>query len=516
MMTVRLLILSLLLVACSPRPEEQRLGNGVLLITVDGWRQDHLGAFGAPFATTPWLSAEAPDAIFFTNAWAHDGDPVVSHASILSGSESMFCLVPEIALDDGTVIKPVYTTAMPDRLPRLARRFLAGGWATAAFLDNPRLSSLRGLTTGFHDVIPLDGSLSMEGESDAHGIEPTHERLVRWLDQLPADRNWFAWVHVADLTRIFDDKDLPMDEAFLRGPDDAWTPPTGIRWPSFHSVATQNQSDPARTLGQGLAVYDTALARLDTGLGAMIQDVRSRMDPEETTIALAGSTGLSFGEAGGYFSSTGLSSHDLAVPLVLWPRKASGIDVGRTMDGLVGLADLGPTLLEIHGSDPPGPDGMTGLSLASHLRNPGRPAPRAGPEQRDNISPWDQLHGGFGGQVPVLLTSSLMGGHGFVSDTMFFMDAGSKPALLRALTGIPGRPPNAAAWVFVEERASGRTWRAARSDITELPEGMPGRFDDHFGPESPVGSLLEQRRTRLHGLETLSSGRLEGPVIQEP
>jgi hypothetical protein len=68
----------------------------------------------------------------------------------------------------------------------------------------------------------------------------------------------------------------------------------------------------------------------------------------------------------------------------------------------------------------------------------------------------------------------------------------------------------------VEERASGRTWRAARSDITELPEGMPGRFDDHFGPESPVGSLLEQRRTRLHGLETLSSGRLEGPVIQEP
>lgn len=515
-MTVRLLILSLLLGACSPRPGEHRLGNGVLLVTVDGWRQDHLGAFGAPFATTPWLSAEAPDAIFFTNAWAHDGDPVVSHASILSGSESMFCLVPEIALDDGSLIKPVYTTAMPDRLPRLARRFLAGGWATAAFLDNPRLSSLRGLTTGFHDVIPLDDSPFTGANALGHGIEATHERLIGWLDQLPAGRDWFAWVHVGDLTRIFDAKDLPMDEAFLRGPEDDWTPPTGIRWPSFHSVATQNQSDPARTLGQGLAAYDTALAQLDTSLGAMIQDVRRRMDPEETTIALAGSTGLSFGEAGGYFASTGLSSHDLAVPLVLWPRKASGIGVGCTMESLVGLADLGPTLLEIHGSDPPGPEGMTGLSLAAHLRNPGRPAPRAGPEQREEIYPWDQLDGGFGGQVPVLLTSSLMGGSGFVSDTMFLMKAGSKPSLLRALTGISGRQPDAATWVFVEERASGRTWSAARSDMVGVPEGMPERFENYFGPESKVGALLEQRRTKLHTLETRSPARLEIRVLQEP
>lgn len=515
-MTLRVLTFGLLLLSCSPHQKAQRLGEGVLLITVDGWRRDHLGAFGAPLETTPWLSSEASEAIFMTNAWAHDGDPVMSHASLLSGCESMFSLVPEVVLDDGTVIQPVYSTAMPDRLPRLARRFLAKGWATAAFLDNPRLGSLRGLSTGFHDVISFDGSAYRGAVEEGHGIELTHLRLMHWLDHLPTGAKWFAWVHVGDLMRIWNDEDLPMDEAFLRGAEDDWTPPTGIRWPSYHSVATQNQSDPPRTHGEGLCIYDTALASLDGLLGAMVQDVRRRMDPDETTIALAGSMGMSFGDAGVFYSSSGLSSHDVAVPLVLWPRKAAGIPVGRAAGGLMGLVDLAPTLLEIHGSDPPGPAGMTGLSMAAYLRSADGEAPRSHPGQREEFFPWDQLHGGLGGQVPVLLTSVLMGGQGFVSDSMFMMDAGSKPALLRALTGIPGRPPNAASWIFLEQRATGRSWRAARSDLVELPEGLPGSFEDYFGPKGRVGASLEEQRRRLHELDIHSPGSLEIGGLRDP
>lgn len=494
-MIIRILILIGLLVACSPQQGERRLGEGVLLITVDGWRRDHLGAFGAQFDTTPWLSQEASRAVFMTNAWAHDSDPVLSHASLLSGAESVFSIVPEVVLEDGTVIKPVYTLAMPNRLPRLARRFLAKGWATAAFLDNPRLGSLRGLETGFHDVTPF------EGKNGGYGLEVTGGRLTAWLDALPQNQRWFAWVHVGDLPRIWSDDALPKDEAFLRGPEDDWVPPTGIRWPSFHSIAIQYQSDPPRTYGQGLAAYDTALAQLDASLGSFFKEVRERMHPEKTTIALTGSTGLSFGEGGTFYSSSGLAPEDFAVPLVLWPQKAAGIPVGRHDDGLMGLVDLAPTLLEIHGTDPPGPGGMTGISVAAHLRAGGGDAPRKSPAMRTEVFPWGRTGGAWGGELPVLLTNALMGGRGFVSDELFYMDAGSNPALLRALTGVPGRLPDAASWLFVEERATGKSWRAVRSDLATLPMGLPGTFHKQFGPKGTMGALLETSRRKLHEID---------------
>src|SRR5262245_35687713 len=105
--------------ADSPRPPALQ---GILLVTIDTLRADHVGAYGAPFAT-PNLDALARDGVLIEQACSPTPSTGPAHASLLTG------LYP---WNHGTLRNAV---PLDPRIPTLADRLREAGFTTAAFVS---------------------------------------------------------------------------------------------------------------------------------------------------------------------------------------------------------------------------------------------------------------------------------------------------------------------------------------------------------------------------------------------
>ena len=70
------------------------LGQGVLVIAVDGLRWDHTSMSGYDRDTTPYLASLAESGIAFSDAWSPTPSLVGSHVAILSGSDPLLASPP--------------------------------------------------------------------------------------------------------------------------------------------------------------------------------------------------------------------------------------------------------------------------------------------------------------------------------------------------------------------------------------------------------------------------------------
>jgi len=73
----------ILIVVGLSKPKEQRIDR-IILITIDTLRADHLGCYGYPRQTSPFIDKLARDGILFRRAFAHMSMTAPSHASIFT------------------------------------------------------------------------------------------------------------------------------------------------------------------------------------------------------------------------------------------------------------------------------------------------------------------------------------------------------------------------------------------------------------------------------------------------
>jgi len=112
--------------------------SGLILISIDTLRFDHLGCYGYARETSPEIDRFSQDAILFRQAIAHAPWTLPSHASILTS------LLPQ---QHGALFSS-RTPLSPDILT-LAEVFQARGFRTAAFTAGGQLDPHFGLTQGF-------------------------------------------------------------------------------------------------------------------------------------------------------------------------------------------------------------------------------------------------------------------------------------------------------------------------------------------------------------------------------
>jgi arylsulfatase A-like enzyme len=129
---VSLAVLALTLAACgdqaaAPPPNAPR---HVILISIDTLRADHVGAYGYPRATTPFLDSLAQEGVLFEQQMSNSNNTLSSHASILSG------LVP---MAHGTRDGGTDETRFPlaSAVDTLAERLSDAGYTSAAFTAHP-------------------------------------------------------------------------------------------------------------------------------------------------------------------------------------------------------------------------------------------------------------------------------------------------------------------------------------------------------------------------------------------
>lgn len=365
---VFLALTSLLLQAPAPaRPELRPSAPGVLVVAVDALRADRVHAFGYDRETTPHLDALAAEGTVFRQCFATAPWLLPAHVSLLTGCD------PNVARRavDKTVERQVERNwFVPARAPHAAVEWLVHGRATAAFVDHPWLSELYGMHVGFERFAGRDSG------TPPRGLDASAEALLGWLRGLDREQGWFAYLHVHDLERIWAEPDPARDSLFPPRPDRTRIVAVSNEEPCFHAIPPSRWDGGRYTLGEYEARYDGALHQLDERLGRLFDQLRALGRLGTTTIAVVGTFGLQFGEAGLYLDHGGLSVADLHVPLLIRPSLAQDRARGRALDEVVSTADLAPTLLELEGFAPAG--GMHGRSLLRWLERGSLPteAPR--------------------------------------------------------------------------------------------------------------------------------------------
>jgi arylsulfatase A-like enzyme len=334
--------------------------HGVLVVAIDGLRADHLGLHGYDRDTSPTLSALAAEGGWFEQAFASAPQLLPAHAAVLTGCEPTVArrfLAPDF---EGWSER---RWRIPERGPHLAVELLAAGYATAAFVDEAWLVEAHGFDRGFqrYDIVTEASAAPWEGGQTRRVIE----RFLQWQRELPADRPWFAYLHLNRLERSWSDRASPAESYFQPREELDLVPPVANTDSVFFAVPRSRWAGGARTLGQYEAAYDDELRRMDQELERLLAGLRRDGRYDATSIHVLGTYGMQLGEAGLYLCAGRYSPFDLRVPWIARPRSALGGVRGQSLPALVSLIDLAPTVLALEGLTVP--TGMHGLSQADAL-----------------------------------------------------------------------------------------------------------------------------------------------------
>lgn len=285
----------------------------ILLITLDTFRADRLGANGGPAGLTPGLDALGREGVVFRNAVSPVPMTLPAHATLLTGLDPP---------SHGVRTNGKYLLA--EGAETLAETLKAAGYETAAFVSSFVLDRRFGLHQGF-DVYDdrLPGAVKFANLESERRAPETFQAFRAWLEGRGGGK-FFAWVH-------FYDPHFPYD------------PPEPYR------------SDP-----RFATPYDGEIACADAAVGEIVGALKRLGLYERTLILAVGDHGEAFGEHGEDKGHTFFCyEENLRVPLVVKP--AGRRTAGRVVETRVGLADVMPTLLDY--ARRPRPWGLQGMSL---------------------------------------------------------------------------------------------------------------------------------------------------------
>ncbi len=412
--------------------------RGVLLVSVDSLRADHVSCYGYRSGTRPDLDTTpildrmvAARGARFTCAVSTTSWTLPSHMSMLTGLPNELHGVREIGF----------------RLPRskklLAEVFQDAGWRTAGFWSGPNLDPWFGFGRGFERYVDCSTSraddangtfgakdgmskakiqamrdrLSVLHDGSHRGITGPQivERFDEWFDELGDDDRFFAFVHMWDVHYDY----TPPEEFDLFYP--------GYRGPE-NGIGVQDRSaqrDPptADGLARILSLYDGEIRFTDHNLGLILGALEERGRLDDTLVVFTADHGEEFLEHMLFGHGDTLYEEAVRIPLLMrWP---AGVPEQATIDVQVSLVDLAPTILDF--CELPIPSGVWGTSLRGALAGePGDLESRALPLERSYLQPGrklrlDTIRGLHRGDHKILRRTDSDGGQ------MYFYDLSQDP-----------------------------------------------------------------------------------------
>ena len=328
-------VLLLALAACGGTPKGPR---GILLISIDTLRADHLGLYGYVRDTSPRLDARADEWIRFSQALSHTPKTAPSHMTMLTG------LMPGAHGVENWKGGTGRTLSLG--IPTLAERLSDVGFATAAFTEGGNVAAALGFDRGF--------GVHHEGRDTLHEHLDT---AAEWLAEHRGSPR-FLFLHTyavhdpylpsrPDAQRFTDPGyagGIVSDRAVLeqRAGDGEWRSVQQEFW------KTADCRDPA-DVRHLLDLYDAGIRTTDDAIGRFLDRLEKSGDLDDLLVVVTSDHGEAFGEHGLFLHET-VFSENVRVPFLI--RLPGGHSGGRVLDQPVGHVDLVPTLLEALGLEP--------------------------------------------------------------------------------------------------------------------------------------------------------------------
>jgi len=299
--------------------------SGVLLITVDSLRADHIGVYGGPIET-PAIDALAAEGALVESAYTSIPAVGPSHASLMTG---------RYPWHHGTLRNG---TPLDARRPLLAQGLRDAGFATAAFVSNRNLEGRYGFHRGF----------------DVYGFEPTEDFVWRgrrrpdffaqggatvsaamaWVTAI-GDVPFFLWLHLSE-------PHLPYEPL----PDYRVSPSTPVDRSGKSLPGGVANFEKLDGLNRG---YRGEVASVDAQIGRMVQRLRLLGVLDRTAVIVTAGHGEGLGDHGELGHRANLFDEAIRVPLVI---RAPGIPAGRRLVGLAQSEDLAATIRALAGAEP--------------------------------------------------------------------------------------------------------------------------------------------------------------------
>jgi len=348
--TAAVLLTSLGLAGCGQPSHTPQASKGppwnVVLLCLDTVRADHLGAYGHAQATTPALDELAARATVFEDASSTAGWTKPSVPSYMTGTyPSQHGVYEGSARNEAGEV----TDLLPESATTLAEVFQQQGFDTAAFVHNAQLRVGNGFEQGFDTYV--QSSLDAR-EIRWHGLD--------WLDGRTSTDPFFLYLHFLDAHWPY-----PAPEEFLArfAPLEATAKFRGKESKALYSAINDGEYQMTSEDRAALvALYDGALAYLDSELARLFAGLEQRGLAENTIVCVIADHGEEFGEHGKVGHGHGLWQDLLHVPWILFvPGRGA-----QRVDTPVSLVDLFPTLIGAAGL--PVPAGHEGLDRLADPR----------------------------------------------------------------------------------------------------------------------------------------------------
>ncbi len=302
-----------------------RTDLNLLVITIDTLRADRLDE-----ARMPRASELAKRSVRFTRAYAQAPNTPRSFPSFLTSR-----LPSAVKWASRNVNFPVAAASTAGGYPTFFEELAKAGLAPIGVFSHFNLKQESGIATGF-TAWENDGALTLHDSNTDISAPRITARVIEKLKGLGKSKQRFAlWTHLFEP----------------------------------HSKYMEHAEFPTRSSGmRGLEEkYDGEVSFADKHIGLMLDALRAAGLAENTIVVVMADHGEAFGEhrfAGErmYFHGQTLYDELLRVPLVI---HVPGL-APRTVELPTMLIDLGPTLIDLFGAEPPG--SMQGRSLVPAMQ----------------------------------------------------------------------------------------------------------------------------------------------------
>jgi len=309
-----------------PQPAEMLLGvadpivhdlddygraKGVILVSIDTVRRDHVGAYGYPKPTTPRFDALARSGILCRDAVSTSSWTLPAHLSMMTSADP--------GAHGGTDMDHGYNR----RVPTLAALLRKAGFATQAVTSHLYVSSVYGLDDGFDHL---------DFHQDRRATDVA-DRAIDILDRV-GDRPFFLFLHLYDPHWHYDPPEA--QRRLFEKPYSGTL--TGL-WRDF-SKRDRSNTTPA-DLEHLLALYDGEIRYADDEVGRVLGHVQQRGLDRGTLVVVTSDHGEEFLEHGSWEHQKTLYEEVVRIPLVVaGPGVAPREEKWQTS-----LLDVMPTVL---------------------------------------------------------------------------------------------------------------------------------------------------------------------------
>ncbi len=311
----------------------------VVIVLIDTLRPDHLGLYGYPAQTAPFLAGVAKSAVIFDKCFTTASRTAPATASLFTSLyptqhgviEGIRANERKIRHMEQTGRSVVSVAKIPDSVPTLPELFRRKGYRTFGIATNPNIGPEIGFDRGFDRFERIRWGTA----------EDIFERLVGWENELNDNEPHFVYLHLNDVHAPYERRE-----------------------PWYEKGET--------ALLDTIAAYDSEIGYVD----GVLRRIFDRFGWKENAIAVFvsdhGEEFMEHGEIGHRFSLY----PELTRIVLMITGPGDSFPPGH-VDAGVTLLDLLPTLAEL--ADTETPDGARGHSLLPLLR--GEAKKRSRPEE---------------------------------------------------------------------------------------------------------------------------------------